>query len=386
MRAIPASLRLTNQGALVDQLLRLGVATRAELAKATGMSQPTAGKIIDELLEVEVVETVDDDTRARNVGRPGKLVRLASAPERLLIVELGVEDTALAARPIAPLELESWPRSFKTPTSEAGWTKRFRAELSGLGLTEPWGAVVSVPAMVDERLGKVLLSPNLHWLESADLPHIVGSALSAPVTLIQEVKALALGELHARGHRGDFLLVDVGEGVGGAIVLGQRPYDGPLPVSGEIGHTRLRGNDRVCGCGNRGCLETLIGVPYLLQSFREASKNDDGDLALLLAHLEREPLPPWLTDALDSLAGCIGGALNLYGLERVVLTGFLHELPALAQHHLSQALARSTMWSRFSPVEVSFAPRRRARGLVLAGIQRFVATAEWARAAKPSSP
>jgi len=379
MRAIPASLRLTNQGALVDQLLRLGVATRAELAKATGMSQPTAGKIIDELLDVEVVEAVDDEARERNVGRPGKLVRLATAPDRLLIVELGVELTSLAARPIAPLELERWPISFKTPTSEATWTKRFRAELAGLGLTRPWGAVLSVPAMVDERIGKVLLSPNLHWLEAADLPEILGSTLGAPVTLIQEVKALALGELHARAHRGDFLLVDVGEGVGGAVVLGQRPYDGPLPVTGEIGHTRLRGNERACGCGNRGCLETLIGVPYLLQSLREATGQSEVGLPALLAHLEREPLPPWLKDALDSTAACIGGALNLYGLERVVLTGFLDQLPHAAQGYLSQAVARASTWSRFSPIEVSFAPRRRARGLVLAGIQRFVAEAEWAR-------
>ena len=379
MRAIPASLRLANQAALVDQLLRLTVASRAELAKATGMSQPTAGKIIDELLDAGVVEAVDDEGRERNVGRPGKPVRLATQPERLLIVELGVEQTSLAARPLASLELETWPHSFKTPTTEAAWRKRFRAELSNLRLERPWGAVLSVPAMVDERLGKVLLSPNLHWLETADLPEILGTALSAPVTLIQEVKALALGELHARAHRGDFLLVDVGEGVGGAVVLGQRPYDGPLPVAGEIGHTRLRGNDRPCGCGNRGCLETLIAVPYLLQSLREASHASKVDLAALLAHLEQEPLPEWLRDALDSTAACIGGALNLYGLERVVLTGFLHRLPNHAQAYLSEAVARSTTWSRFAPVEVSFAPRRRARGLVLAGIQRFVAGAEWPR-------
>src|SRR5450432_2982017 len=130
MRAIPATLRLTNQGALVDQLLRLELATRADLAKATGMSQPTAGKIIDELLEVGVVEAVDDEGRERNVGRPGRRVRLAAQPERLLIVEIGVDVTSLAARPIAPLELATWPHSFKTPNNEAAWTKRVRAVLS----------------------------------------------------------------------------------------------------------------------------------------------------------------------------------------------------------------------------------------------------------------
>ncbi|HEY4103872.1 MAG TPA: ROK family transcriptional regulator [Polyangiaceae bacterium] len=379
MRAIPASLRLTNQRALVDELLRLGLATRADLAKITGMSQPTAGKIIDELLEAGVVETVEDEARERNVGRPGKLVRLAATPDRLLIVELGVERTSLAARPLAPLELEVWTESFQTPHSEAEWTEELARAIGRMAVQALWGAVVSVPAMVDERLGKVLLSPNLHWLEAADLHEIVGRTLNAPVTLIQEVRALALGELHARAHHGDFLLVDVGDGVGGAVVLGQRPYDGPLPVTGEIGHTRQRGNDRACGCGNRGCLETLIAVPYLLQSLREVTGEKNANVAALSAHLEREPLPAWLRDGLDSLAACVGGALNLYGLERVVLSGFLHELPQKTQAYLSHAVASSAMWNRFAPVEVSFAPRRRARGLVLAGIQRFVAGAEWAR-------
>ena len=379
MRAIPASLRLTNQGALVDQLLRLGVATRAELAKATGMSQPTSGKIIDELLEAAIVETVDDEARERNVGRPGKLVRLAREPARFLIIELGVERTSLAARPLAPIELESWPHSFETPPTETAWGERLRNELVGLPLSEAWGVVLSVPAMVDERAGKVLLSPNLHWLERANLPELVGSVLGAPVTLIQEVKALALGELHAQKHHGDFLLVDVGAGVGGAVVLGQRPYDSPLPIAGEIGHTRVRGNERPCGCGNRGCIETLVAVPYLLQTLRETSGDARAGLAELCTLLEAEKLEPWLADALDSLGACIGGALNLYGLERVLLTGFLHALPSTPRDYLADAIRRSSTWSRFSRVEVGFAPRRRARGLVLAGIQRFVAGAELGR-------
>jgi len=345
------------------------------------MSQPTSGKIIDELLEAAIVEAVDDDARERNVGRPGKLVRLARDPARFLIVELGVERTSLAARPLAPLELESWPQSFATPTSAEAWAERLRQELKNLPLSEAWGVVLSVPAMVDERAGKVLLSPNLHWLERANLPELVGSALGAPVTLIQEVKALALGELHAQKHHGDFLLVDVGAGVGGAVVLGQRPYDGPLPITGEIGHTRVRGNERPCGCGNRGCIETLVAVPYLLQSLREESGNTAADLEDLRAHSGIDPLPAWLADALDSLGACIGGALNLYGLERVVVTGFLHELSNAPRAYLSDAIRRSSTWSRFSPIEVGFAPRRRARGLVLAGIQRFVAAAELGRRA-----
>ena len=47
--ALPASLRRTNQRTVISLLLRLGNASRADLAKAAGISQPTAGKITTEL-------------------------------------------------------------------------------------------------------------------------------------------------------------------------------------------------------------------------------------------------------------------------------------------------------------------------------------------------
>ena len=46
--AVPASLRRVNQRAIIAWLVRNGAASRADLAKATGMSQPTAGKITSE--------------------------------------------------------------------------------------------------------------------------------------------------------------------------------------------------------------------------------------------------------------------------------------------------------------------------------------------------
>ncbi len=55
----------------------------------------------------------------------------------------------------------------------------------------------------------------------------------------------------------DFLLVDFGEGVGGAIIVEGKPLANPLPISGEIGHTPVPGNRRPCGCGAVGCMETL---------------------------------------------------------------------------------------------------------------------------------
>jgi predicted NBD/HSP70 family sugar kinase len=380
MRAVPKSLRLTNQARLVEQLLRRGIATRAELAKAGGMSQPTAGKIIDELSTAGVVEELTgvNELRGRpQVGRPGKQLRLSQSPARLVIVELGVERTRLSAVPAALPDDERWDVEFKTPGSEATWRQRLRQHAAALSIRRPWGVMVSVPGLVDEATGKILVSPNLHWCERADLVSAFYELFKAPVRLIQESRALALAEVGTRASASDFFLVDFGDGVGGAVVIGQRPYDGSVPATGEIGHTPIAGNQRQCGCGNRGCLETLIAERWLVQSLIETTGNTEVTFADVCKLAQGPDLPTFLMEALDATAACIAAILNVCGLKRVVLTGHIRELGPRATDHLIASIRRSAMWSRFDTVEVELVQRRRARGLTIAGIQRVIMPTDW---------
>jgi predicted NBD/HSP70 family sugar kinase len=381
MRAIPKSLRMTNQVRLVEQLLRRGIATRAELAKAGGMSQPTAGKIIDELSSAGVVEELTgghEVTRGRpSVGRPGKQLRLAQSPARLVIIELGVERTRMSAVPAALPEDEHWDVEFKTPDSEAAWRQRLRQHAAALSIRRPWGVMVSVPGLVDETNGKILLCANLHWCERADLAAAIYEVFRAPVRLIQESRALALAEVGTRASASDFLLVDFGDGVGGSIVMGQRPYEGSVPATGEIGHTPIAGNNRQCGCGNRGCLETLLSEPWLARSLAEATGDPDATFAQVCRAALGPELPQFLMDALDAAGACIAGILNVCGLKRVVLTGHIRDLGPRATDHLIAAIRRSSIWSRFDTVEVELVQRRRARGLTIAGIQRVIMPTDW---------
>jgi predicted NBD/HSP70 family sugar kinase len=381
MRAVPKSLRLTNQARLVEQLLQRGIATRAELAKAGGMSQPTAGKIIDELSSVGVVEELsgaNEVSRGRpSVGRPGKQLRLAQSPARLVIVELGVERTRMAAVPAALPEDEHWDVEFRTPGSEATWRQRLRQHAASLSIRKPWGVMVSVPGLVDEVAGKIMMCPNLHWCERADLVGSFQEQFRAPVRLIQESRALALAEVGTRASASDFLLVDFGDGVGGAVVVGQRPYEGNVASTGEIGHTPIAGNLRACGCGNRGCLETLIAEPWLVRSFAESTGKSEATFADVCRAAQSAELPQFLSEALDATAGCIAGVLNVVGLKRVILSGHIRELGLHASDYLIASIRRSAMWSRFDVVEVELVQRRRARGLTIAGIQRVIMPTDW---------
>ena len=375
--AVLASLRLANQATLLEQLLGRKAASRAELAKATGMSKPTVGKIIDDLVRAGVVEElrISDDGRP-GLGRPGKQLRLATTRNRFVIVELGVESTRISALPPSPPDQERWEVEFKTPTSAEAWQERVVHSAESLDVKRPWAVLISTPGVVDERAGRVLLSPNLHWTEQADLPWMLRQIWSTPVGLVQEVRAMALGELNTRPDRDDFMLVDIADGVGGAVMIDGRPYHGSLPMSGEIGHTPIPGNNRACGCGGRGCVETLANERGMVQSLREAKGNATATFADVIRAADKE-LPQWLRSTFDAAAMCIAAGLNAYGVRRVVLVGRITELPAPATDYLIGAIQRSAMWSRFDAVAVTLAPKRRARGLIIAGIQRFVMPADW---------
>jgi len=384
MVLIPAKMGRINKRALLGRLQRVGEASRADLAKSLGLSQPTAGKIADELLRLGVLEEIDEDAVAAlgnarrasgvpaRVGRPGRILRLNRRRARFLAIQLGVSETNLAALPVGAAPEDRWAVQVRTPSSAEAWVRQLKGAAAKMPLEDLWGVLVSVPGIVDEPRAKVLFSPNLHWTESADLPALIHRIWRAPVELVQEERALALGHQYVDSDEEDFLLVDFGEGVGGAAIVAGKPYTPMLPLSGELGHTPVLGNHRRCGCGAVGCIETLVSKRGLMQSFAAAHPDRAQSWEELAKITEGESIPPWLTETLQATAVVISGALNVLGLRRVIITGTLTELSPVVMAGISQAIVQGAMWARFGAVKVEAAPRRRTAGLVAVGIDRLV--------------
>jgi predicted NBD/HSP70 family sugar kinase len=382
--ALPASLRRTNQRTVISLLLRLGSASRADLAKAAGISQPTAGKITMDLLRLGILQEAGSAAETSSsgnggpsrLGRPGQMLRLDARHPRFLAIELGVSETCISALPVA-VELEDrWTCSFPTPKSPEAWLAGLQTAACGLRPDRLWGVLISVPGIVDENAGKVLFSPNLHWLEKINLRELLRNVWDCPILLVQEIRALALGHLTAEPGAEDFLLIDFGQGVGGAVVLDGELFSHPMPLSGEFGHTPVAANRRRCGCGALGCLETLVSEGGLLESFSALSEKPSrsgspNSWKSFSSHVTQCGLDPWLKETLDATAKVVAGALNVLGIRRLVITGRLTELPACIAH-LSAEIKNGAMWGRFGEISCQTAPHRRAAGLVAAGINRLV--------------
>jgi glucokinase len=259
------------------------------------------------------------------------------------LLQVGVRFTRLAVLPVAIPSEDQWLAEFPTPTSAQRWLKQIEA------LWEPHRdkglmTVVSLPGVVDEGSGRVYLCPNLRWLEKANLEESLGRVFGSDLAFKHEIRLLALGHLAAEPESGDFLLVDSGSGVGAAAVIGGKLFGASVPLSGEIGHVAVPGNDRPCGCGAVGCLETLISRAGLLAS--AAENGQPASWPDLLAHLTDRPLPRWLKQSLESTAVDVAAALNLLGLRQVVLTGAFHELPPSCIEYLADSVRQHAMWAR----------------------------------------
>lgn len=376
--ATPSSLRRINQRKVVRALLSVGTASRADLARLTELSQPTAGKIVDDLLAASVLEdasaTLDPALRGERpkIGRPGTMVRLNRSRTRFLAIEIGVVRTRAAYLPVAAQREDQWTHELPTPKSPEELVAKLGKALPRDPNLPLDAILVSMPGVVDEAGGRSLLCPNIRWMERVNISRLLRGLFEAPTVVVQENRAMALGQLALDPDGDDFLLVELGDGVGGAAVVRGRLYNGPLPLSGELGHTPVIGNTRKCGCGSTGCVETLLSQSGLISSFAESNKKAPKTWAAMKKDIEDKGIRPWLSRSLDIAGATIAGAMNVLGVKRAVLSGWINDLPESVAHHLSSSISRGAMWGRFGEVSVDVSDRHRMAGLVWAGLDRVM--------------
>jgi predicted NBD/HSP70 family sugar kinase len=239
----------------------------------------------------------------------------------------------------------------------------------------PWARVAAagatVPGLVDQETGVCVLAPNLAW-QDVPLRESLQDELRVPVVVnnITQASAVAEGRVGAaRGVR-SYVWLYVGSGVGAGIVIDGRLFHGQSGFSGEIGHCPVSEDGPPCGCGRRGCLETVASTMALLRAAEDAIAGKqatrlqrvEGKLdvaALATAASEGDAVAKRiLAQGSEHLGRGISFLLNILNPEMIVLGGpvidagepFLHDVRAsVARHALlprGVAIVPSTLGDR----------------------------------------
>ncbi len=281
-----------NLRAVLLSLLHESRLSRVQLAQKTNLSNTTITNLVAELVDQGILEedALFISEEPRPVGRPRTGLHLVPNARYALAAHIGVGVVRVALTDLCAEMLESRIEAFDlhTPATEvlsriislseeiiqAGQIERGR--LIGMG--------VGASGLVNYQTGVNILAPNLGWRD-VPIQTILETSLELPVTVDNNVRAMALGEAYFGEGRGATSLAFVygRTGVGAGFVVDGRVFRGTNAGAGEIGHAIMMPDDgEPCRCGQKGCLETLVSEQVILRKAQVlAAQFPNGKLAQL---------------------------------------------------------------------------------------------------------
>ncbi|RAZ32830.1 ROK family transcriptional regulator [Microbacterium sp. SMR1] len=307
-RIRPEDARSNNRRLVLQALHREEGLSRADIARATGLSRVTISDLVGELVDEQLVVESGRGHRS-GPGAPSRALALARSSRNVVAVSISSGDTiegAVADLGGTVIAREVVERGGSTGAEALAVLGDLIDRLVRTAEAPILGIGVSTPGVVDGA-GVVRESSHLDWHDVA-LRGILSDRTGLPVSVTNGLNAAGMGELSFGKVDHDLLLVRIGAGVGAAAIVNGAVVHGRNWAAGEIGHVVVtEGEGPVCACGRTGCLEAWLSVPKLEAQLAAAP---DAEAALLV---RRE-------------AGrCLGVALSplvaTLGLTDVVLSG-----------------------------------------------------------------
>ncbi len=143
---------------------------------------------------------------------------------------------------------------------------------------EVGGVCLAVPGNILATENRVVFSPNLHTIENIDLKKEMKGRTGLDLTVENDANAAAWGEFRfGAGAAYDHLVfITLGTGVGGGVISHGMLLRGAQGAGGELGHMTINATGPRCGCGNRGCLESLASGTAIQRRAREVAAEEPG--------------------------------------------------------------------------------------------------------------
>lgn len=200
---------------------------------------------------------------------------------------------------------------------------------------------LGVPGSVNPYTGVIDLAPNI-GLKNFNIKEKLQNKISLPVLVENDVNLGALGIKYfgVGKNASDMLAVFIGTGIGGGLILNGKIYRGSSFVAGEIGHILVDKDGPVCGCGNRGCFETIASRTAVVNRITDDIKN--GKQSKLTAKVKSgqrikskalsnalevgdKVVTKRISEACDVIGGVLASQANFMNFNLIVLGGGMIE-------------------------------------------------------------
>ncbi|MEZ0093228.1 ROK family protein [Streptacidiphilus sp. EB129] len=275
-------LRSNNEWLLLERLRTTGAASRAQLARDSGLSKPTVSTALATLEQAGLVR--EAGTVAPDRGRTAVLYEADPSAGHVLGVDIGRARLRLAVADLAGtvvsrVDVANRGRS-ATAVAEAvlAAARQVTAE-AGLRQQDIVQAVVGTPGVFDEETGRVRYAVNLPGWGRAGLFAGMREGLGTALSVHNDANLAALGEYAFGAGAGSrlFVYVLIGTGLGMGVVADGELFRGAHGAAGEIGFLPLVGSPVPAGTGpagadtpsRRGLLEDAVSADAVVRTARD---------------------------------------------------------------------------------------------------------------------
>jgi len=178
-------------------------------------------------------------------------------------------------------------------------------------------------------------APHTPLYEKPGLVSLLRSKLQVPLVIENDANCLALAEFFAQcyGRYSTVMAVILGTGMGSGLVLGNRLHRGPNGNAGEIGHTTIAIDGRVCECGRKGCGEAYLSGPSLGRRYAELAGESLTPEMIFGQYEKGEPAARRVFEESFRVMGeLFANCVNALDLEAIVLGGGVSNIPLWYEH------------------------------------------------------
>jgi predicted NBD/HSP70 family sugar kinase len=237
--ARPQLIRAMNEQLLLNQIRRLGLCSRADLARLSGLSKPTVSLALANVERAGLVRPAGQRT-----GVPGRSAVLYEIrPEAGYVLGLDIGHQYLRG---ALCDLTGEVRAKAESRSPAGGVVRRVSELvkladgicaaAGVSRSQVTQTVLGSPGVYDPGRDAITLAGGLAGWDRPAVLADLRDAFGQDLVVENDVDAAALAEReHGHGREfASFAFVSIGSGIGMGLVLGGQLHRGAHGVAGEI--------------------------------------------------------------------------------------------------------------------------------------------------------
>jgi predicted NBD/HSP70 family sugar kinase len=323
------AIRVHNKRSILTHLAKSGPLSKSELASRTQLSIPSVSNILSDLdAESKVMlNPVHVHSRGNSAGiyalsnKLSPILCLNVSPNKIAALVVTADFQLLLPATEYKIDVET-PEELIDAVCDVYANALTSCKQSSLRVA------IGLHGQVSRHSGASLHMPLAKWSGGFECRYLLAQRLNTEVIVENDCVGLALAEKWQSERPEHFCVVNLDYGIGSAFIVDEQLFCSRSHANGEIGHTLVDIQGKQCGCGQRGCLETIASLSALQTEWdkilqRGCTGNERFIDAVLASHPRAIPLSE---SAVNAIGRTLSNCLNLVGIEQILLYGRLCEL------------------------------------------------------------